>query len=393
MMRHVSDAERRVRLGVRHGLAPGTAFDAVTAATRALTVLHATEPSTVYLSLQARVPSAGVAEIDAALYDDRSVVKQLAMRRTLFGFPPDLLPAALGSASARVAAQQRALAVRMAVESGVAEDGAAWLARASAALLERLSDGSALSARRLREDVPELGGQIDVAQGTKYAATISLAPRVLTVLGAEGSVFRARNEGHWRTSRPQWTLAESWLGGRVEPLDAGAGYAELVRRWLASFGPGTETDLVWWLGATKTAVRRALADVGAVPVRLDSGATGWLLADDMAEAAPAEPWVALLPTLDPTTMGWKERDFYLDPALVGEVFDRNGNAGTTAWVDGRIVGAWVQDPAGRVGLRFAIDVRAAARRALEEAAERLTVWLDGQVISTVYKSALMTAGR
>lgn len=39
----------------------------------------------------------------AALYDDRTIVKQLAMRRTLFVFPRELLPAAWGSTSARVA--------------------------------------------------------------------------------------------------------------------------------------------------------------------------------------------------------------------------------------------------------------------------------------------------
>ena len=44
-MRHVTDDERRARLAVRHALAP--AFHAATpeAVTRALTVLHATEPA------------------------------------------------------------------------------------------------------------------------------------------------------------------------------------------------------------------------------------------------------------------------------------------------------------------------------------------------------------
>ena len=60
-----------------------------------------------------------------------------------------------------------------------------------------------------------------------------------------------------------------------------------------------------------------------------------------------EPWAALLPVLDPTVMGWKERDFYLGPH--GPLlFDTNGNAGTTAWWDGRIVGCWAQDPDGVV---------------------------------------------
>ena len=72
-----------------------------------MTVLHATEPATVYLSLHARVDGLTRADVDRALYDERTLVKQLAMRRTLFVFPRDLLPAAWGSASARVAAQLR----------------------------------------------------------------------------------------------------------------------------------------------------------------------------------------------------------------------------------------------------------------------------------------------
>ena len=65
-----------------------------------------------------------------------------------------------------------------------------------------------------------------------------------------------------------------------EPLDEAVGYAELVGRWLRTFGPGTTDDLVWWLGPTKSAVRRALVDVSAQQVTLDDGSTGWVLPGD-----------------------------------------------------------------------------------------------------------------
>ena len=93
-MRHVTDPERRVRLGRRHALAPGHRAPDPVAATRAMTVLHATEAPSVYLSLWARVDGLTVDTVDRALYDERSLVKQLAMRRTLFVFPRYLLPAA-----------------------------------------------------------------------------------------------------------------------------------------------------------------------------------------------------------------------------------------------------------------------------------------------------------
>jgi winged helix DNA-binding protein len=356
-----------------------------------MTVLHATEAPSVYLSVWARVEDVTVADVDRALYDDRSLVKQLAMRRTLFVFPRDLLPAAWGSVSARVARALRARFVKEIEQGGVARDGAAWLTAAEAAALARLADGSELSAKELREQVAELEGRLDIGKGA-YATNVSVAPRVLTQLAVEAKIVRGSNAGHWRTARPQWTLMEGWLGEVPEPAEEREGYAELVRRWLATFGPGTEADIVWWLGSTKTAVRAALADVGAVEVGLDTGATGWVLPSDplLSEAGEdvVEPWAALLPVLDPTVMGWKERDFYLGPHGP-MLFDTNGNAGTTAWWAGRIVGCWVQDPDGVVVLNVLEDVGADARSALDAEAARLTTWLDGHRVSTVYPSIAM----
>lgn len=353
-----------------------------------MVALHATEPPTIHLAVAAR-SDCTVADVERALYVDRSVVKQLAMRRTLFGFPRELLPAAWGSASARVAEQQRGVIAREAERSGIARDGDRWVTAACAAVLERLSDGSALTATELREQLPELAGQVTYGVGTSYAGTINIAPRLLTVLGAEGRIMRGENAGHWRTSRPRWTSTETWLGRSADPLEERAGYAELVRRWLAAFGPGTERDLVWWLGSTKTVVRRALADVGAVTVELEDSAPGWVLADDRGEVDEPGPWAALLPVLDPTAMGWKDRDFYLDPADVPYLVDTNGNIGTTAWWCGRVVGAWVQDGDGVVQVVHRRHLDHDAAEALRAEADRLTRWFDGVVISSGYTSQVM----
>ena len=186
-------------------------------------------------------------------------------------------PAAWGSASARVATQ---LAARLAKEveaAGHTKNGAAWIDRARAEVVEALAGGNALTAQQVREQVPVLESRLEIAPGTKYAASVSLAPRVLTQLGGRG-------HGGARRQRRPLAAVEASLDAdarlarrRTPPEEADAGYAELVRRWLRTFGPGTETDIVWWLGSTKTAVRRALADVEAVEVSLDGGGTGWVL--------------------------------------------------------------------------------------------------------------------
>src|SRR5690349_11164286 len=123
-MRLVTDEERRARLATRHALAPAFRVDSPEAVTRAMTVLHSTEPATVYLTCRARFDECTVADLDRALYTDRSLVKQLAMRRTLFVFPRDLLPAVWPSASARVAAIEQARMTRDVVKAGMAAD---WL--------------------------------------------------------------------------------------------------------------------------------------------------------------------------------------------------------------------------------------------------------------------------
>ena len=356
-----------------------------------MAVLHATEPATVHLSVHARVPDVRVEDVDRALYDDRTLVKQLAMRRTLFVFPRDLLPAALGSAAARVAGPHAARLAKDVEAGGLAADGEAWLKEAREGVLTRLSDGSALTAQQLREQVPELEGRVEMAPGKKWGGSIPMGPRVLTQLGLEGEIVRGRNTSHWRVSRPEWTLTRTWLGEKPVRASAEEGYAELVRRWLVSFGPGTTADIHWWLGATVGAVKKALTALEAVEVSLDRGTTGWVLPHDVGPPPDEpEPWAALLPVLDPTVMGWKERGFYLGehgPAL----FDTNGNAGTTAWWDGRVVGCWVQDENGVVEVRLLERLPSAATRALDVEAERLTAWLDGVRVGTVYPSPAMRA--
>lgn len=383
-MRHIGDEERRARLAHRHAIAPWSRVASPEAATRAMTVLHSTEPATVLLSCWSRVDGVTVVDVERALYVERSIVKQLAMRRTLFVFPRDLLPAVWGSAALRTAGTERGKMAKDAVLAGFATDGHAWLDEARRRVVDLLADlPEGLQATDIRQAVPFIDVRVAVSAGSSWTSS-----RVLTHLGATGDLVRAVNTGHWRTSRPRWTLMRHWLDDVPEPLTPAEGYRELVRRWLTTFGPGTEADVVWWLGATKGIVRTALADLDAVQVSLDGGGTGWVLPDDVDEAPPAEPWAALLPVLDPTVMGWKERDFYLGPHGPA-LFDRNGNAGTTAWVDGRIVGCWVQDAEAVVAVRLLEEVSDDARGALAAEAARLTAWLDGVRVGTVYPSPTM----
>lgn len=222
--------------------------------------------------------------------------------------------------------------------------------------------------------------------GKSWGGQFPVGPRVLTILSARGQVVRATNDGPWTSSRPRWASMRSWTGRSVPEVDRSAGVATLVRWWLAAFGPGTLEDIKWWLGGTVAATRRALVDVGAVEVVLGEK-TGFVLPDDVGPTAPVDPWAALLPELDPATMGWFDRDWYLRGHR-HQLFDSNGNGGNTAWWDGRIVGGWHQSPAGEVVVDLLEDVGREARRALEVEAGRLTDWLGGIRVTGRYPSPL-----
>ena len=389
-MRTFSIGERRNRLARRHFLSDDRPSASVAERTAALIGLHATDPATPYLSLWARSTGFRTADLDRELYQRRSLVKHLAMRRTLWVVPVEYLAMVQPGASDRVAGNERRRLVADAQKAGLAADGNHWLDRACAAVLGYLTEHGPTSASELRNALPELAGSYDYAPGKRWGGETPLAPRVLTVLSVRGDIVRGPNDGAWTASRPRWVTVTDWLGGSPDVMPQDKARAELVRAWLRAFGPGTLADIKWWFGTTLTAARQALRDVGAVEVDVH-GAPGYVLPDDLETEPDAEPWCALLPGLDVTTMGWFDRDWYLGEHR-RQVFDTNGNAGPTAWWNGRVVGGWGQDADGRVRLQLLEDPGRDGRKALSRRADELTDWLAGVRISPRFPSLLSKAG-
>jgi hypothetical protein len=362
----------------------------VVEAARSLVCYHATDPATVFLAAWARVDGMTVEDLERALYAERSLVKHLAMRRTLFVFPRETMGDAQAGASQRVADAERRRLIADVEKARLHRDGERWLTKASAAVLEALADGREATSSELRDEIELLEGAIEYGRGKSWGGRMPVGPRVLTTLSAAGKVVRASNAGAWTASRPRWTSMPAWLGEVIPPRPQEVGVAGLIERWLRRFGPGTERDIKWWLGSTLGAVRKGLADVGAIEVELDDG-TGFVLPDDLEATDPVEPWAALLPPLDPTTMGWHEREWYLGP-YKGQLFDTAGNAGPTIWWEGRIVGGWRQTDDGAVVLQMLEDVGAGAIAAIEAEAERLERWLGGVKVLPRFPSPLSRVG-
>ena len=370
-MQRFSVAERRARLARRHFLA-SRAGDPVELA-RGLVGLHATDPVTVHLSARSRLAKPTVEQLESALYEERSLLRMIGMRRTLFVLPLDLAAVVKAACTDAIAAAQRRRYAKMIEEAGLAKDADAWLEEAEAAAFAALEARGQAFASELSADVPRLREGIHFGEGKKWAGRIGMTTWVLFLLAAEGRIVRGAPRGKWTSSQWSWAPAESWFESPLPELEPGPARVELARRWLAAYGPATVGDLKWWSGWTLGHTRDSLAELGAIEVDLD-GEEGLVLPDDLEPEPGVEPWVALLPALDPTVMGWKERAWYLG-GHAPQLFDRNGNAGPTVWWDGRVVGGWAGRRDGEIAFRLLEDVGAEGVRAVEAEAERLQDWL------------------
>jgi hypothetical protein len=373
-------------LAVRHRLAPSARHDDVAEIARSVVGLHATDPATVVLSALARMRSPDPAAVERAIYDQRSVVRLMGMRRTLFTVAVPDVPVVQAAAGDAVGAAERKRLVKLVEEANVAEDGERWVRAASEAALAAIDALGEAFAQDLGAAVPELATRVTISPGKSYEATVSLASRLVVVLAAEGHLMRGDVRGGWTSGQHRWTRPRTWLGTEPDRLPAAAARAELARAWLARFGPATVADLKWWTGWTLGATRAALAALDTDDVDLD-GEPGLVLAGDTEPTEAPAPWVALLPSLDPTIMGWTQRDWYLGEhrALL---FDRYGNAGPSVWVDGRAVGAWIQRRDGELVVRVLEDIGAERTALVDVEVARLAEVLGETVVAPRFHSTL-----
>ncbi|MER5930894.1 winged helix DNA-binding domain-containing protein [Streptomyces sp. NPDC002054] len=377
--RRVTAAERRARLARRHLLTVPARAATPEAVADALVGLHATDPATVFLAAAARLAAPDVAAVERALYEDRTLARIRCMRRTMFAVPARLAPA-VRAATGKDPHNDRTTAIER-LRQAAGWDELRYTTAENEALAHLTARGAATAAE-LAEAVPALREQITTYPGKPYESRERVSATVLGVLAAEGRIRRARPAGTWTSAQFRWAPADP-----LPDVPAATAKATLARHYLAAFGPVTEADLKWWTGWTLTDTRRAIAATTAEPVELDEG-TGYVLPEDLEPVPDPEPWVALLPGLDPTPMGWRHRDWYLDPDHTGALFDRNGNIGPTVWANGRIVGAWAQRPDGRITHHLLTDPGREARTAIETETARLAGFLGATRVTPSCRTPL-----
>ncbi|RRQ29774.1 winged helix DNA-binding domain-containing protein [Rhodococcus sp. Eu-32] len=368
----ITDAQRQARLVARQFADSGSPEDVVSS----LFALHATDPASVYLSVLARARSLTVEDVRAAMYDRRSLVRIMAMRRTLFVVAHDDVPTVHAAASVGVAKTMRARLIKEVSTlptEPVLDDVAAWLAQTEEETMTHLRSVGSATGAELSSAVTLLKTAILPTTDKTYDVKRYVTSQVLTMMAAEGRMVRVEPRGAWTSRRHAWAPIDEWWPGGIPDVDEAQARRDLAHRWLEVFGPATVDDLQWWTGWNKTQTRAALAGLDTVDVALEAG-DGIMLSDTAFDEDASG--IMLLPALDPTPMGWKHRDWYLGE-YKKPLFDTFGNIGPTIWSDGRIVGGWAVTPAGEVVTELFEDNDS---RAIDAEAGRITDLLDGAAV-------------
>ena len=389
-MRKVTMEQRRCAMVRRHHLAGDAGSPE--AVTRALVALHATDPASVYLSVLARSAASTLSDVADAMYARRTLVRWLAMRRTLFVFAREDIPMVQAAISTPLADRlHRALVSRLlrkGSEPPIDGDVGRWITdledRVEAALVRR---GSA-SGAQLASDEPALATQILVRAPSDQPQ--NLTSSLLALMSADGRIVRGIPTGAWTTRHHRWEPISRWWEEGLPSIDPAQAQREIARRWLERFGPASIDDLQWWTGWNKTSTRHALANLAIEEVDLH-GQPGIMLAspgaaDDLFAEAPP-PTATLLPALDPTPMGWKARDWFLsiDPH---QIYDRSGNIGPTLWWNGEVIGSWAVTDGGEIVTSVIADRGTEALNAIDRLASQLPARLGDTVVTPAARTPL-----
>jgi hypothetical protein len=307
-----STATRRQRAAVQllHRPPGLRAVDVV----RSLLAVQAQDLRAARLALRARGELFTAADVDAALTDDRSLVRGWLGRGTLHLVAREDYWWLLAlTARARYSNNARRLR-----QEGVSEDDAE---RALGIIEGALADEGPLPRAALAERVAAEGIRTE-GQATPHLLLFATL-RAVTVLGPV------------RHGSQDVALARDWLGA-PEPLDRDTALAELARRYLAGHAPASAADLAHWIGLPIRDARAGLKSIAGELVELGDGLVDLAGSDPAPEPVPAR----MLGAFDPYMLGWKDRDFAVPPELSRQVHPGGGIVRPTAIVDGLVVGTW-----------------------------------------------------
>jgi hypothetical protein len=288
------------------------------------------------LQLAVRVDGITRADVRAALWERRELVKAWTLRGTLHLHAADEL--ALWHAARRATQPADADVPAWRDPNGVEHPalGADEAAAVRAAVWEVLDGRCLLRDELTTEVVRRVGPKAQARLRSGFAFFL-------------GDLCHGPPHG----ARATFVRPDQWLDGWTE-VDGRTALREAARRYLATYGPARPSDFREWIGGGAFAAadaRAVFAEVDLDEVDVE-GRAAYVLAGDTGFPA-LRPSVRLLPEYDVYVMGFRERE-HLVPDPVREQIARDGRgryegpAGVRfLFVDGVAAGIWRRKQRGK----------------------------------------------
>jgi hypothetical protein len=333
--------------------------------------LHAQLMPAAELALAARVEALSPADVQAALWQDRTLVKTWAMRGTLHLLPSAEFPLYVAAFKAYTHFRR-----------------GSWYKYhgVNAAELEALIEGVRTTLGSSGMTREQLAAAVAAQMNKPELQTLLLSGwgALLKPAAFQGYLCFGPNQGQQVT----FVHPAQWL--ETQPLlDTEAALQEIARRYLAAYGPATLADFGRWWGMEPAKAKKLFRSLGAEIEAVEiEGQPAWALVSTLEQmpARPVSGLVRLLPYFDPYVVGMgRESPQLLPEAHKGRVYRSQGWISPVVLVDGRIEGVWEYDKKRTqtvVTIEMFTPPTAALKAGIEAEARRLGGFLGSEVTVT-----------
>jgi len=298
---------------------------------------HAQVLSAAELSIGRRIAGATRADVQRALWQERTLVKTFGLRGTIHLLPTADLPMWTGALSALPASvPKHPDGVRF--TPGQAEE-------VIAAIGDALAD-TELTVEELTEAIARRAGPWAVERTMEAFGDRWPRWRQLTSTAAHrGMLCFGPDRGRHVT----YTNPHRWLPG-FRPAEGGPALRTLVTRYLYAYGPATPAHFARWLGIPPRYATGLFGQLASELERVEvDGELGWIVAGDTGMPAQPHRGIRLLPYFDAYVVAGQPRERLYPGAAATRALTPAGQAGNypVVLIDGMVGGVWHQRRSGR----------------------------------------------
>ncbi len=316
-------AVNRYILGKQH-LSEDSKTDNIIQITQDIGGLHATSPTTPYLSLLARTNSFSIEMFREELYKKKSLAKVTFVRKTMFVLPKNMLPIAFS-------AVQR--------NTKLLTDQHLKYLQLTQKKYENISKEILYILKNRGQTLKELKTEMGKIPNLMY---------IVRMMCFQGLLIRGAPKSGWKSNlHTYFPFKEYFPDLELTTLDEKEAQLFVINHYIANFGPVTESDITWWTGFPKSLVRKLLQEIqDKLSIIQIKGFKSHYFVLTSQESSikniqiQNSQSINIVPCLDPYLMGYKNRDRYLDQNYYSYVFDLSGNATTTILHEGKVIGIW-----------------------------------------------------